>query len=226
MADPAQRQQQRHRRALPRLPVRQSELALADLPAPAAGSLAVGRQARRCGGVVVVRERIADLGQGTARARQGHAGARRPRQCRAPGARSLPQRSDVGGYRDRGARHVRAICHAAAIRRRGWTCSPTPPRTRPPRCARPNVSAPAMWRWPRRGIASVHKAANTKALLDAVPHELHSDPGYLFAKIQELAPRGEISRGRAADAERAARSRPASTISMNGGSSGGCLRAR
>ncbi|HEY2247896.1 MAG TPA: transglycosylase SLT domain-containing protein [Bradyrhizobium sp.] len=34
--------------------------------------------------------------------------------------------------------------------------------------------------------ASVHKAANTKALLDAVPHELRNDAGYLFAKIQEL----------------------------------------
>jgi soluble lytic murein transglycosylase len=34
--------------------------------------------------------------------------------------------------------------------------------------------------------ASIHKAANSKALLDAVPHELRNDPGYLFAKIQEL----------------------------------------
>ncbi|MBB5045888.1 soluble lytic murein transglycosylase [Rhodopseudomonas rhenobacensis] len=30
------------------------------------------------------------------------------------------------------------------------------------------------------------KASNSKALLDAVPDELHSDPGYLFAKIQYL----------------------------------------
>ncbi len=35
-------------------------------------------------------------------------------------------------------------------------------------------------------IASVRKAPNTKALLDAVPHELHSDPGFQFARIQEL----------------------------------------
>src|SRR6201999_3286387 len=34
--------------------------------------------------------------------------------------------------------------------------------------------------------ASIHKAANTKALLDAVPHELRNDPGYLFARIQDL----------------------------------------
>ena len=34
--------------------------------------------------------------------------------------------------------------------------------------------------------ASLHKAANAKALLDAVPRELHNDPGYLFAKIQDL----------------------------------------
>ena len=35
-------------------------------------------------------------------------------------------------------------------------------------------------------LAAVRKAANAKALLDAVPHELHNDPGYLFAKIQLL----------------------------------------
>ena len=35
-------------------------------------------------------------------------------------------------------------------------------------------------------LASVRKAPNTKALLEAVPSELHSDPGYLFARIQEL----------------------------------------
>ena len=35
-------------------------------------------------------------------------------------------------------------------------------------------------------LASVRKAANTKSLLDAVPHELRNDPGYLFARIQEL----------------------------------------
>src|SRR6201994_5195401 len=35
-------------------------------------------------------------------------------------------------------------------------------------------------------LASVRKAPNTKALLDAVPHELHSDPGFQFARIQEL----------------------------------------
>jgi soluble lytic murein transglycosylase len=35
-------------------------------------------------------------------------------------------------------------------------------------------------------IASYHKAANSRALLDAVPRELHSDPGYIFSKIQLL----------------------------------------
>src|SRR6266516_4909349 len=32
-------------------------------------------------------------------------------------------------------------------------------------------------------IAAYRKASNTKALLDAVPHELHGDPGYIFSKI-------------------------------------------
>jgi soluble lytic murein transglycosylase len=35
-------------------------------------------------------------------------------------------------------------------------------------------------------IAGYHKAANTRALLEAVPNELHSDPGYLFSRIQLL----------------------------------------
>ena len=35
-------------------------------------------------------------------------------------------------------------------------------------------------------LAAVKKAENTKALLDAVPHELHGDTGYLFSKIQLL----------------------------------------
>jgi soluble lytic murein transglycosylase len=35
-------------------------------------------------------------------------------------------------------------------------------------------------------IATYKKAANTKALLDAVPHELHGDPGYIFSRIQLL----------------------------------------
>ncbi len=35
-------------------------------------------------------------------------------------------------------------------------------------------------------LASVRKAANAKALLDAVPRELHSDAGYIFARIQQL----------------------------------------
>ncbi len=35
-------------------------------------------------------------------------------------------------------------------------------------------------------IADYRKAANTKALLEAVPKELHGDPGYIFSKIQLL----------------------------------------
>jgi soluble lytic murein transglycosylase len=34
--------------------------------------------------------------------------------------------------------------------------------------------------------AANHKGGNLKALLDAVPRELHSDPGYTFARIQSL----------------------------------------
>jgi soluble lytic murein transglycosylase len=34
--------------------------------------------------------------------------------------------------------------------------------------------------------AAYHKASNTRALLDAVPHELQGDPGYMFSRIQLL----------------------------------------
>ena len=38
----------------------------------------------------------------------------------------------------------------------------------------------------RARLASVRKASNAKALIEAVPRELHSDAGYIFAKIQQL----------------------------------------
>ena len=38
----------------------------------------------------------------------------------------------------------------------------------------------------RARIAAYRKAPNTRALLEAVPHELHGDPGYVFSKIQLL----------------------------------------
>ena len=91
MADPAQRQQWRLRRALSRLRLGQSELAVADLPAPAHRGCAVGRPPRRRHGLVVVRKRIADFGQGQVRAGKGDDRARRSHQCRTAGARGLAQ---------------------------------------------------------------------------------------------------------------------------------------
>lgn len=38
----------------------------------------------------------------------------------------------------------------------------------------------------RARIASFRKAPNTRALLEEVPRELHSDPGFIFSKIQQL----------------------------------------
>ena len=35
-------------------------------------------------------------------------------------------------------------------------------------------------------IATYHKSPNSRALLEAVPYELHNDPGYIFSKIQVL----------------------------------------
>lgn len=38
----------------------------------------------------------------------------------------------------------------------------------------------------RARLAVTKKASNAKALLDAVPSELHNDPGYMFSRIQQL----------------------------------------
>jgi len=42
-------------------------------------------------------------------------------------------------------------------------------------------------------IAVNNKASNSKALLDAVPRELHSDPGYMFSRIQYLRREDKIA---------------------------------
>jgi len=45
---------------------------------------------------------------------------------------------------------------------------------------------PAQMALARARIGVTKKAGNAKALLEAVPGELHSDPGFMFAKIQQL----------------------------------------
>ena len=137
--------------------VGQSELAVADLPAPAHRGGAVGRPSRRRHGVGMVRKRIAGVGQGQVLAGAGDARARRPRQCRASGARRLAQRSHVRGHRKHGARSVRRVAdagrsqgadglllygseHEAALRaakrlgaaRSRWRRRGSPPIARPP----------------------------------------------------------------------------------------------
>ena len=90
----------------------QSELALADLPAPAHRSGAVGRPSRRRHRVGVVRKRIAAVGQRQILAGAGDDRARRPGQCGAPGARRLAKRFHVRGHREHGARSVRRAADA------------------------------------------------------------------------------------------------------------------
>ena len=77
------------------------------------------------------------------------------------------------------------------------------------RCAPPSGSAPAMSRWPRRASPPTRKPPIRRALLEAVPRELHGDPGYHLQQDPVASPRGEIRRSRAADAERAEGSGPA-----------------
>jgi soluble lytic murein transglycosylase len=84
---------------------------------------------------------------------------------------------------------------------------------------------PIRSRWPRRALRPTAKAPTPRALLDAVPRELHGDPGYVFSKIQLL--RREEKFAEAAQLMLSAPKDPAGcTISTNGGSSGGCCRAR
>jgi len=52
-------------------------------------------------------------------------------------------------------------------------------------------------------IAANKKASNTRALLEAVPRELHGDTGYLFSRNPAASPRGKFHRGRPAHAGRA-----------------------
>ena len=54
------------------------------------------------------------------------------------------------------------------------------------RCAPPNGSASAEVALAKARIAANRKASNARALLEAVPRELHGDPGYIFSKIQLL----------------------------------------
>ena len=138
-----------------------------------------------CGGVVVVRERISGVRQGTAGARKSHAGARRPRQCRTPGARSLPQRSDVGGYGDAALDLFGPFVTGGDQKARMDLFSYTAENEAAAMRAAKRLGGGYVALAKARN-ASVHKAANAKALLDAVPRELHNDPGYLFAKIQDL----------------------------------------
>ena len=150
MDHPAQRRQWRLGRALSRVHISQSELAFADLPAPAHRSSAVGRPSRRRHGVGMVRKRIAVVGQRKILAGAGDDRARRPGQCGASGARRLAKRFHVGGYREHGARPVRRTADRRAITRRGWIyCSMAASTT--PRCA------------PRSGSGANHVALGESA---------------------------------------------------------------
>ncbi len=68
-------------------------------------------------------------------------------------------------------------------------------------------------------IASYRKAPNARALLEAVPSELHSDTGYVFSKIQLLRREEKFAEAAQLMLARAEGSRAGSTISTNGGSS-------
>ena len=175
-------------------------------------------------GVVVVRERIPRVRQGPLHARQGDAGARRPRQRRTSGARCLAQRSDVGRHREQRTRPVRRAADArrsegadghAALRQRE--------RGRIACCEAPRGRLCRTRQGPHRlpqESAERACAARSRAARAARRSRLHlqQDPA--------AAPRGEICGSRPAHAVAHRRIRAGSTISTNGGSSGACWRAR
>ena len=60
------------------------------------------------------------------------------------------------------------------------------PSRKPAGCAPPSGWARVILRLAKARIAANKKGSNLRALLEAVPRELHGDPGYIFAKIQLL----------------------------------------
>ena len=190
-----------------------------------------GASRRRCGTTVATTPR------------SGH-GSKTNRRCSAKGKFSLARamiargdranaerlvrsawrtRFDVRGYRERGARSVRRADHAG--RSQGADGFPALRQRARGRAARRQAA--------RRQSGGVgegahrrqqQKAANAKALLDAVPQRTAWRSRLHLQQDPAAAPRREIRRGRPADAERAEGSRAGCTIWTNGGSNGGCCR--
>ena len=79
-----------------------------------------------------------------------------------------------------------ARCSRRATTRRGWISCSTAPSTRRQHARRQAARRRSRRARRRRASPPYEKAANTKALLDAVPRELHGDPGYRLRKIQLL----------------------------------------
>ena len=206
MDHPAQRRQRRVGRALSRLHIGQSELAFADLPAPAHRSGAVGRPSRRRHRVGVVRKRIAAVGQRQILAGAGDDRARRPRQCGASGARRLAQRFHVRGHREHGARPVRRAADAG--RSQGADGSSALWQRARGRAARRQAA--------RRQSGRPGEGAH-RGLQEGLQHQGPARRGSArtawrsrlhLQQDPAAPPRREIRRGRAADAERAEGPRP------------------
>ena len=211
-------------RALSRLHRRQPELAVADLPAPAHRSRAVGRPSRRRRRVGVVRGRIA--------ACRPRARSRWPARCWRAATAPTPS---VWCARPGATTPCRRTPRTPRSTLFGALLTPRRPEGADGSLLYGSDHEAALRAAKRLGagevvlakarIAAVRKAPNTRALLEAVPRELHGDAGYIFSKIQLL--RREEKFAEAAQLMLTRRkTRPGSTISTNGGSSGGCSRAR
>ena len=135
--------------------------------------------------LVVVRKRKAAVGQRQVLAGEGDDRARRSRQCRTPGARCVAARRHVGGHRE------------TALDLFGALLTPGDHKARMDLMLYGSEQEAAGMRAAKRlgagqvALAKARNAANKKgsnlrALLDAVPRELHGDPGYMFARIQLL----------------------------------------
>ena len=187
--------------------VGQSELALADLPAPPPRGGAVGRPSRRRHGLGMVRKRIAAVGQGQVLAGARHDRARRPGQCRTPGAQAW--RNDS----------MSEDTESAALDLFGALITPGDHKARMDfllygseheagACAPPSGSAAisGAGEGAHRGQQEGHQRqgpAERGAARTAWRPRLH------LQQDSAAAPRREIRRGRPADDERAEGSRPA-----------------
>ena len=185
MDHPAQRRQRRVGRAL-------SRLHLAPIRAGRRRPSCAGASKRRCGTTVATTPRCwpGSRTNRRSRPRAVRAGAAR---CSRAATAPMPSVWCASAWRND---RCPADTESARARMFGALLTPGDHKARMDRCSTATSTRPRMRaakrlggnqsRSPRRASRPTRRPSNAKALLDAVPSELHSDPGYIFSRIQLL----------------------------------------